>query len=149
LLGTDTTCQQRLDTASYWAPSLFVDGEPVEPLGGNAYYRPGPGVDPATLVPYSTGLALIAGNMHAAGPQDTAIVAWHCGASPELHQAPTTCPPSSPLGLRLAFPDCWDGRNLTSADHHAHAAYAARGRCPASHPVALPQLVFDIHYPVH
>jgi hypothetical protein len=149
LLGTDTTCQQRLDTASYWAPSLFVDGAPVEPLGGSAYYRPAPGVDPTTLEPYPTGLALIAGDMHATEAQDTGVVAWHCGASPDLRTEPPTCPASAPLGLRTTFPDCWDGERLSSPDHHAHAAYSERGRCPSSHPVALPQLVFDIHYPVH
>ena len=91
LVGTQTTCQQRLDTASYWAPSLFVDGEPVEPIDLKAYYRTGPGIDPGDLVPYPTDLALIAGDMHATEPQDTDVVAWHCGASPDLRAEPPTC----------------------------------------------------------
>ena len=43
LRGTDTTCQQPSDTASYWAPALYDDGTLVEPIRLNAYYRPGPG----------------------------------------------------------------------------------------------------------
>ena len=46
MLGQATSCERQLDTAAYWAPSLFDHGEPVSPLGLDAYYRPGPGIDP-------------------------------------------------------------------------------------------------------
>ena len=41
LLGGETSCQNQLDTAAYWAPALMRDGEPVTPSGSVAYYRPG------------------------------------------------------------------------------------------------------------
>ena len=48
LVAGDTTCTQRLDTATYWAPSLLDgEGRPIEPLSATAYYRAGAGVDPA------------------------------------------------------------------------------------------------------
>src|SRR5690606_1069321 len=57
-------------------------------------------------------------------------------------------PATTPLALRVTFPDCWDGEHLDSDDHRSHMALSQGGRCPGSHPVAVPQLVLDIHYPV-
>ncbi len=54
--GAQTSCEQRQDTASYWAPALLdADGRVIEPAGITAYYRPGFGVDPATVEPYPAG----------------------------------------------------------------------------------------------
>lgn len=45
---------------------------------------------------------------------------------------------------------CWDGVNLDSPDHKSHVAYPETGTfettgpCPASHPVRLPQLMYEI-----
>lgn len=51
-------------------------------------------------------------------------------------------------GLRaeLMFPMCWDGKNLSSANHKSHVAYpdlVMTGNCPPSHPVKLPGLMFE------
>jgi hypothetical protein len=148
LLGEDTTCQNKLDTAAYWAPALLRDGRPVQPSGSIAYYRPGPGVDPASVQPYPTGLMMLAGDPTATEAQDAAVAAWHCGASPILSPEPAACPRTAPLGVRIAFPDCWDGERLDSDDHRAHLTTSARGHCPDDHPVAIPQLVLEVHYPL-
>jgi Domain of unknown function (DUF1996) len=148
LVEHDTTCQNKLDTAAYWAPALLREGVPVTPSGSVAYYRPGPGTDLESVHPYPPGLMMIAGDPAATEPQAPAIAAWHCGASPILSAAPPSCPRTAPLGVRIAFPDCWDGEHLDSHDHRAHLATAVRGRCPDSHPVAIPQLVFEVHYPL-
>lgn len=148
LLGTDTTCQNRNDTAAYWAPAVLRDGEAVEPTGSVAYYRPGPDVDPAGVVPYPPGLVVIAGDQTATVPQSLDVAAWHCGASPILHSDPPACPATAPLGVRVAFPDCWDGARLDSDDHQSHMAYSDAGACPDDHPVAVPQLTFEVHYPI-
>jgi Domain of unknown function (DUF1996) len=147
LLAGDTTCQNKLDTAAYWAPALLRDGEPVTPAGAVAYYRPGPGVDPASVRPFPVGLMMVAGDAEAAS-QPMREAAWHCGASPNLVTNPPVCPRTAPLGVRIAFPDCWDGEHLDSDDHRAHVARSRGGRCPADHPVAIPRLVFEVHYPV-
>jgi hypothetical protein len=45
---------------------------------------------------------------------------------------------------------CWDGVNLDSADHSSHVSYPVNGTfeagapCPATHPVPIPQLFFEI-----
>lgn len=58
-----------------------------------------------------------------------------------------------PDGLRaqIFFPSCWDGVNLDSEDHKSHMAYPTmysynNGPCPASHPVHLVSIFFEIIY---
>ncbi|EGS19730.1 uncharacterized protein CTHT_0042120 [Thermochaetoides thermophila DSM 1495] len=58
-----------------------------------------------------------------------------------------------PGGIRttVTFPTCWDGRNVDSPDHKSHVAYPKDGvsfemggECPESHPVKLPQLMYEV-----
>jgi len=57
-----------------------------------------------------------------------------------------------PGGIRttVRFPTCWDGVNLDSPNHSTHVSYPASGTfetsgaCPSTHPVKLPQLMFEI-----
>ncbi len=149
LLGGETTCNQRLDTAAYWAPSLMDHGEPVTPLGAVAYYRPAPEVDPTTLAPYPTGLMMVSGDPTASSPQPVEIAGWACGISSDIRSAPPICAATSPLQVRITFPDCWDGQHLDSADHRAHVARSQHGVCPRSHPVVLPQLTVTVRYPTY
>jgi len=148
LIGGDTTCQNQLDTAAYWAPAVYRDGTPVVPTGSVAYYRPGTDVEPASMRAYPAGLVMISGDPTAAEPQPLDVAGWHCGASPVLRTEPPSCPRTAPLGVRIAFPDCWDGERLDSEDHRAHVAHSEEGRCPDGHPVVLPQLIFEVHYPI-
>ena len=55
--------------------------------------------------------------------------------------------PEPLLQERIAFPNCWNGTSLDSADHRRHMAYSAGGACPASHPVAVPTLVVVLFFP--
>ncbi len=56
-----------------------------------------------------------------------------------------------PAGImaNVRFPTCWDGKNLDSPDHMAHVSYPETGTfesggpCPASHPVRVPQLMYE------
>jgi hypothetical protein len=143
-----TTCNQRLDRAAYWAPTLFDQGVPVTPLGMVAYYRPAPGVDPATLEPFPAGLMMLAGNSMADGPQPVESAGWTCGSSSDLQSAPPACPPDAPLRSRLTYADCWDGEHLDSADHRSHVAASREGHCPQGYPVAMPQLTVTVRYPI-
>jgi hypothetical protein len=129
-----TTCDQPLDRASYWAPALLDGGRPVEPTRAVAYYRPGVGVDPASVRPYPYGLMMVAGDQAADEPQPLDVVAW-------------ACPDGRPLRLLVSFPDCWDGENLDSDDHAGHVARSVDGACPGSHPVPVPQLLLAVVYP--
>ena len=149
LLAGDTTCNQQLDTASYWAPAVIVDGVVQTPVKSVAYYRAGPDVDPTTVQPYPLGLQMLGGNSGATEPQPVSVVAWTCGAGSIREVEPPECPADRNLRLLVTFPDCWNGVDLVSDDHISHVAYSHLGQCPTSHPVPIPQLQFSVEYPVH
>ncbi|CAI6332953.1 unnamed protein product [Periconia digitata] len=63
-------------------------------------------------------------------------------------------------GMRsvVTFPTCWDGVNLDSPDHRSHVVYAEgagatdsgpTGKCPASHPVVIPQVMYEVIWNTH
>jgi hypothetical protein len=52
------------------------------------------------------------------------------------------------LRLHVLFPNCWNGVALDSADHQTHMAYSRAGRCPVTHPVAVPAIALVFRYPV-
>jgi len=148
LVAGETTCRQRLDTATYWAPSLLdADGNPVMPLSSTAYYRAGADVEPATVVAYPAGLMMVAGNATAESTQPTSVVAWSCGGAGRRDEKPPACPRDLGPRLLVTFPDCWDGTHLDSDDHRTHVTYSHEGRCPNTHPTPIPQLQFTIDYP--
>jgi hypothetical protein len=147
LVGGDTSCEQRLDTSAYWAPSLLdADGRPLSPVRAVAYYRAGEGVDPGTIEAYPAGLMMVAGDAASTEPQALDVVAWACGAGGQPSTSPPACAAEGGLRLVVTFPDCWDGERVDSADHRAHVAYSDSGRCGDTHPVAIPQLQFAIEY---
>ncbi len=149
LVAGGTSCSQRLDTASYWAPALFgPDRATIEPLRSVAYYRAGIGVDPTQVVPYPPGLMLVGGDQSAIEPQPTSIVAWSCGTGSERAARPPDCAGAPSLRMLVTYPDCWDGERLVADDFVSHATYSTGGTCPDTHPVHIPQLQFAIDYPV-
>lgn len=140
LLDASTTCQQRLDTAAYWAPSLLAaDGTPVVPMSATAYYRAGRGIEATTVQAYPPDLRMLGGG-------DEASAGWTCRAGSEKSATPPECAATAGLRLAIVFPDCWDGTHTDSADHRAHVATSAGGACPASHPVPIPVLELVIDY---
>ncbi len=148
LADNGTTCDQQLDKAAYWAPALLRDGAPLDPVKSTAYYRPGIDVDPTTVQPFPAGLMMVAGNAGTTKDQPVSIVAWSCGTGSERDVLPPKCGEGRDLRLLVTFPDCWDGTNLDSDDHHAHVAYSSKGLCPDGFPVPVPQLQFSVEYPV-
>jgi Domain of unknown function (DUF1996) len=143
-----TSCQLRADTAAYWAPTLYVRGRAVEPLGMVAYYvrRTVDEVDP-----FPAGLKVIAGDARARTAQSTRVTFWSCAVrGAERSSTIPTCPGTSRGGLRLHvnFPDCWDGERRDSANHKSHMAYSVDGACPVSHPLEVPALSLVIYYGV-
>lgn len=143
-----TTCDKTVDTAAYWQPTLYDHDEPVRPRSIQAYYRAAPGVDPRSVRSFPFGLEMLAGNQYATAPQPGDAAGWTCGARPGLLDDAPECPGTAPLHMVLTFADCWDGEHLDSEDHVAHVAYSAKGRCPSTHPVHVPQLTVAITYPI-
>jgi len=144
------------DRSAYWVPSLMkmnADGSSSvvksEQVMTVYYRRAGGGMGPA-VHPFPRGLRMIAGDSMATSDQPLSIVQWDCGGGgqerPHMYQCPGG--PSSPIHASLVFPSCWDGVHLDSANHKSHMAYArSNGKCPARHPVSLPEVTFEIDFP--
>lgn len=141
-----TSCRIAADTAAYWVPSLYADDQRVAPLKVNAYYLRGRGR--GQTVAFPAGLKVIAGNGEATTPQSLSITGWKCSGvqATALSKNPIACPTGSHDVLVIRFPDCWNGRDLDSADHRSHMAYRVAGACPSGYPVRVPRLSLNIHY---
>jgi hypothetical protein len=76
------------------------------------------------------------------------------GHYPDLPTALANCPAGNQLGAVIEAPNCWDGKQLDSADHRSHMAYAAvqpnlgRWRCPTTHPYHIPAFTLGAWYTV-
>ena len=148
-----TTCDIAEDLSAYWAPSLLVDGVRKVPDHIAAYYKVS-GSDPSQVQPYPFGLRVVAGDSKATAAQGLSVTSWICLSDDDgeeksaATEAVPTCATGQHLGLRVEFPECWDGSRLDSADHKGHMAYLVKslGTCPESHPVLLPRLQQVVHY---
>ena len=146
LRGGATTCDLDPDASGYWAPTLYIGREPITPLAGIVYYvRRTIG----TVEPFPEGLKVIAGNPTAKRAQKKNVVSWGCGGigGGKRYAAVPACSEDEALELRVQFPNCWNGKSSDSSNHRSHMAYATAGRCPASHPVAVPTMLFILLYP--
>ncbi len=155
LAGHRTTCSDPEDLSSYWAPTLYVAGVPVRPLGVTIYYRR---LTTAAVQPFPRGLEMVAGNSHAVTAQSPSVTEWYCGVLKSAFYGPmrrTTasafrglprCAAPTNLELQVNFPNCADGKP-TSTDHRSHMAYSSGGRCPASHPIPVPAVSLILRYP--
>jgi hypothetical protein len=149
-----TSCLMPADSSSYWSPALYKNGVRITPKNTAFYYRR-KGAPAGTMVqPFPEGLRMLIGNGHAMSPEEnpqlgTEII-FKCGpggSAPDLPVPPTQCS-TGVMVVSLVFPNCWDGKNLDSADHHSHMAYPSSGKCPATHPVVLPRLETFYRYTV-
>jgi hypothetical protein len=145
LEASRTTCAHRDDTAAYWVPTLEVRG--VRLVGTLRAYYQRAGKPRAAAPP--RGLRIVAGDPHAMEVQPRTVTTWTCvgaGRTDQFSDVPA-CRRGERLGAWVKFPDCWNGRTLDSADHRSHLAYAVRGRCPATHPVAIMRLALLVTWP--
>jgi hypothetical protein len=141
-----TTCDPKADRSAYWAPTLRHRGRTVAAARALFYYVV-TARERSSVRAFPDGLRIIAGNEQTRQTAVSPRYAWTCTRTTVLHAARIPrCARGSRLVLRLRFPDCWDGRRSDSPDHRSHMAYSPDGRCPESHPVAVPQLRFEIRY---
>lgn len=147
LAGNATNCDPAVDRSAYWVPTLYgANGDPIAIEHATFYYFSGVN-NPSELQALPFGLKIIAGQANATTPPNPARFKWSClGAPDSSTTAFVVCPVGSKLEMLLNFPDCWDGKNLDSADHKSHMSYNVNGACPITHPVAVPQLQFKLRY---
>jgi hypothetical protein len=150
------TCQGGpINRSGYWAPAVFnANGQVVVPDFISVYYK---GSNSTTseiqkMVPLPNGLKMIAGYDMANGISNPATTHfnWYCETNQVKQQTIPNCAPGERVGVNLAFPQCWDGINLDSADHRSHLAYVnyinSQPVCPATHPVHIPEFTLGIWF---
>ena len=150
--GNSTCHGGTANRSAYWVPAIVDtgDGTPVRPRTIIVYYKTGyDGVRPSDIHPMPPGLRMISGDPNRNGPVDAPAHFTCLGPNTNVSSPyiPGSCAPGNEIWVTVIFPQCWDGVNLDSPDHRSHMASAHDG-CPASHPVALPQVAFNIIYPV-
>jgi hypothetical protein len=148
--GNSTCRGGTANRTAYWVPAVIdANGNPVKPSEGQFYYKTGyNGIKPSQIQKFPQGLRMIAGNAKsAAAGQPNAY--WGCNDNYNGHPSSIpTCPVGDNIVMYVVFPQCWDGKNLDSSDHKSHMAYASNGACPSTHPVAIPEISFNIYYKV-
>ncbi len=160
LLAGGTNCSDNLNKSSYWMPSVYrvkPDGTAtlVEPYEDRAYYR-AQTFNGKSLHEVPFGLKVIAGNSKATSAQSAGVAGWQCrtlasGNVGGKSATPPSCNSANQefLEASVIYPNCWDGKNLDSADHKSHMSYATpSGSCDTAHPVRLPGLTFAERFPV-
>lgn len=150
----DGTCSgSELNRSAYWVPALIdTRGQARIPQYSLIYYKAGP-MTGQTISPLPDNLKMIAGNARATTPgENDGVHKWYCGFPgnyPTYYnesQVIPACNPGDAITLSLVFPQCWDGVNLDSKNHRDHMAYPDGRSCPASHPVIIPQITYNIYW---
>jgi hypothetical protein len=139
--GGSTCAGGTMNRSGYWIPSIIDTrfGKPIVPFANFIYYQQGYDLaNPAVIVAPPPGFRMIAGPERAG---------FNCpGGAGNGTMIPSACPVGSEVLFSIEFPRCWDGVNLDSANHKSHVAHATGSGCPATHPVRIPQIRYNIHY---
>jgi hypothetical protein len=167
LAGADTSCADEGDRSSYYWPVLRLQNGKQErdaaAPGGGIEGNAGEIVTPKDVTLTFAGnprgevtamprlLRIITGDAKAfANGTANANASWSCTGfeDRQLKDKYPLCPDGSDVVRTFRFQSCWDGRNIDSANHRTHVAFAAPdGTCPEGFR-AIPQLVQRIVYDV-
>jgi hypothetical protein len=153
--GRSTCAGGIANRSAYWVPTLYDTrtGAPIIPSFMIVYYKTGyNGVKPSDVVAPPARLRMVAGDPNATGEQP--YIHWGClngGGSGEPGTIPTGCRAGEQeLTLAVGFPQCWNGKDLDAPDHKSHMSYpyGGGGGCPASHPVAIPEITINLRFDI-
>ncbi|KAL1948678.1 hypothetical protein VTO73DRAFT_10484 [Trametes versicolor] len=161
-----TTIPVQPDKSNYWAPQLYhhdqqTGGLTPIPTTFNIYYLVRQGPKNEKINAFPKGLKMVAGdtarrsyNSSSFADQAVSFVCLDYNNAhtndPDWAERPNFFDHTCPDGMRaqVFFPSCWDGVNLDSDDHKSHMAYPIQnynsGDCPASHPVHLVSLFYEM-----
>ncbi|KAK3302649.1 uncharacterized protein B0T15DRAFT_562604 [Chaetomium strumarium] len=169
--ATCTTCTFSEDFSNYWTATLFfrarngsfirvpqrpnIGFESARGGGMTVYYTAS--YQNQKVTAFQPGFRMIVGNptyRTAAEAARYRQLTFTCLDTMATRTGETTDMPDRPckegIMANVRFPTCWDGKNLDSPDHASHVAYPAAGTfesggaCPASHPVKIPQLFYEV-----
>ncbi|MFJ5775311.1 DUF1996 domain-containing protein [Streptomyces sp. NPDC093094] len=167
LAAAGTSCVDQGDKSSYYWPVVRLQNgtqeQDAQSPGGGIEGNAGEIVTPKevtlTFVGSQSGevtamprlMRIITGDAKAFvnGPGN-ANASWSCTGfeDRQLKDKYPLCPSGSDVVRTFKFQSCWDGRNIDSANHRTHVAFAdGSGNCPGGFQ-AIPQLVQRIVYDV-
>jgi hypothetical protein len=159
--GNSTCRGGTVNRSSYWVPTLIdtKDGRPIAPDSLGVYYKQSAMLTVASAIqPMPAGLRMISGD--AAATKAGSDYRFKCIGGPNNsndNYGPSipNCDAGAAVWAEVFFPMCWDGKNLDSPDHKSHMSYPTQLQqapftwsCPATHPVELPQVTFNVIYTV-
>ncbi|CAM5550240.1 hypothetical protein STENM223S_10594 [Streptomyces tendae] len=167
LAAGDTSCADQGDKSSYYWPVLRLQNgtaeQDAQSPGGGVEGNAGEIVTPAEVTLTFQGnergkvtqmprlLRIITGDAKAFVNGNTnANASWSCTGfeDRQLKDKYPLCPSGSDVVRTFTFQSCWDGRNIDSANHRTHMAFAAAdGSCPEGF-VPVPRLVQRVVYDV-
>ena len=149
--------------SAYWMPAMLDGkGNVVRPDYASIYYKERPKTDPIVSDPnhpqfYGQAVALPNGLRFIMGwdiirraNTNPGSFDFKCSGGPvamvtypDMAQALAGCPAGATLFATVRAPDCWDGKNLDSADHRSHLSYPYNTnlgyfKCPTTHPYVIP-----------
>jgi Domain of unknown function (DUF1996) len=155
-IGNTTCSGGTANRSAYWMPSM-IDTKTktaVTPVLAIFYYKTGR--TPAGLIKTPPkGLRMIAGNAKAITEAESKANYTCLSRTPFYgwKKVIPRCNVGETMQMHVAFPQCWDGKNLDSPDHKSHMAFTNRSlttanKCPSTHPVALPEVTVNFNYKV-
>ncbi len=167
LAEAQTSCVDQGDRSSYFWPVLRLQNgaqeQDAQSPGGGIEGNAGEIVTPAQVTMTFVGnprgqvvampklLRIITGDAKAfVNGNANANASWSCTGfeDRQLKDKYPLCPRGSDVVRTFTFQSCWDGRNIDSANHRTHVAFAdAAGNCGEGFQ-AIPQLVQRIVYDV-
>ncbi len=166
LAAGETTCSNGDQSTYYWPVVRVQDGtqeKDADQLGGGLEGNVGRILTPKSATIEFKGspvgkvtamprfLRIITGDAKAfTNGTANANAHWSCTGfeDRQLTDKYPLCPEGSDVVRSFAFQSCWDGKNIDSANHRDHVAFAQEdGSCPSGFQ-AIPQLVNKITYEV-
>ncbi|MFD5451730.1 DUF1996 domain-containing protein [Streptomyces sp. NPDC127100] len=170
LANAGTSCADQGDKSSYYWPVLRLQNGTAEQddrsPGGGVEGNAGEIVTPAEVTLTFEGnergkvtgmprlLRVITGDAKAFVNGNTnANASWSCTGHEDrqLKDKYPLCPAGSDVVRTFTFQSCWDGRNIDSANHRTHVAFAAAdGSCPDGFrpvPRLVQRIVYDVDAP--
>ncbi len=167
LAGADTSCENPGDKSSYFWPVIRLQNgaaeqdanSPGDGIEGNAGEIVTPkevtmtfvGSPKSDVVEMPKLLRVITGDAKAfINGNANANASWSCTGfeDRQLKDKYPLCPAGSDVVRTFEFQSCWDGRNIDSANHRTHVAFAAADGSCGNGFKAIPQLVQRIVYDI-
>ncbi|MFJ8595267.1 DUF1996 domain-containing protein [Streptomyces sp. NPDC093598] len=170
LADAETSCDDQGDKSSYYWPVVRLQNgaqeQDADKPGGGIEGNAGEIVTPKQVTLTFVGnprekvtamprlLRIITGDAKSFvnGPAN-ANASWSCTGfeDRQLKDKYPLCPQGSDVVRTFKFQSCWDGRNIDSANHRTHVAFAdAAGNCPSGFrpiPQLVQRIVYDIDAP--